>query len=714
MTRRLVAIAMLVSVVAWCAAPRAAAEELGRKYPNGLPKYLTEEEKLIPIDGPTVQDFRDRVPPEGTVYCPAEYEFNRGIFMSWEGYTDLLTQMTVGITTQTEAFVYMVVDTSSELTTVRTTLTNAGANMDQVTFFVRTTDTVWIRDYGPRGIYEDGEYAIIDHTYNRPRPNDNLLNDHVATVWACPQYDIPLTHGGGNFHLFSNGDAFMTTLILAENPGLTEQDVIDLYADYQNLNLTIYEGFPTSFDSTRHIDMWMLPTDDYEVIIGEYSPSSGSPYTITENAVADLLSRGYTVRRTPGWNSGGTHYTYTNAVILNDVVFVPQFSGYTSQNAEAMAVFAEAFPDRTIITVDCSSIIHAAGAVHCIVMHVPGALPSMAVTPASDFESAGNAGGPFTPPSMTYTLENMLDIPLNYEITWEADWLSVDLPSGFIPEASTLDVALSLNENAEDLPNGVYEERVYFTNTSDDSGSTVRDVVLRIGVPEIVYNFSMDTDPGWTTQGLWAFGDPTGQGGDHGDADPDAGYDGPNVYGYNLSGDYEANLPERNLTTTAIDCSELTQTSLKFKRWLGVEQPSYDHAYLRVSNDGSTWTTLWENGGEVNDGAWVDQEYDISGYADGEETFYVRWTMGTTDYTWQYCGWNIDNVEIWGVAPSQPACPWDFDDNGFVGPVDAGMVKNHLGCDVSDPECAAYDLDGNGFVGPVDVGEVKNNFGPCP
>ena len=61
-----------------------------------------------------------------------------------------------------------------------------------------------------------------------------------------------------------------------------------------------------------------------------------------------------------------------------------------------------------------------------------------------------------------------------------------------------------------------------------------------------------------------------------------------------------------------------------------------------------------------------------------------------------------------------PPCPWDFDDNGFVGPVDAGMVKNHLGCDVNDPECAPYDLDGNGFVGPVDVGEVKNNFGPCP
>ena len=41
-------------------------------------------------------------------------------------------------------------------------------------------------------------------------------------------------------------------------------------------------------------------------------------------------------------------------------------------------------------------------------------------------------------------------------------------------------------------------------------------------------------------------------------------------------------------------------------------------------------------------------ELDISDIADGEETVYLRWTMGDTDLTTHYCGWNIDDVEILG------------------------------------------------------------------
>ena len=59
------------------------------------------------------------------------------------------------------------------------------------------------------------------------------------------------------------------------------------------------------------------------------------------------------------------------------MVFIPEFSGYTTQNAQALAMFQTAFPGKTIIPVNCSSIIHSAGAIHCVVMHVPsiGAMP---------------------------------------------------------------------------------------------------------------------------------------------------------------------------------------------------------------------------------------------------------------------------------------------------------------------------------------------------
>ena len=377
-------ITLVVAIMVWGLAtgfavaqaePPDLGDALRSEYPDGLPRYETPEEQQLPYLLPPAPAFGFRAPPGGLVRCPAEYEPQEGLFIAWESYqTTVLKDLAVMITNNDpNATVYVVVDTASEQTSAYNTLNSYGANMSQISFIVRQTDSVWIRDYGPRFIFEYGNRAVVDHTYNRPsRYWDNLFNDYLCSYWSEPQYQIPLEHGGGNFHLFADGDAFMTTLILTENPGVSQQQVIDYYAEYQGLNLTLFTGFPTYFDSTQHIDMWMLPVADKKVIIGRYSSSTGQPYTITEGATQTLQSRGYTVYRTPGWNSGGTHYTYTNAVVLNDHVYVPSFGGsYALQDAEALDVFAGAFPDRTVHQINCSGIIGAAGAIHCVVMHVP-------------------------------------------------------------------------------------------------------------------------------------------------------------------------------------------------------------------------------------------------------------------------------------------------------------------------------------------------------
>ncbi len=162
----------------------------------------------------------------------------------------------------------------------------------------------------------------------------------------------------------------------------------------------------------------------------------------------------------------------------------------------------------------------------------------------------------------------------------------------------------------------------------------------------------MDADPGWTVSGGdWEFGQPTGQGGSYGDPDPTSGYTGDNVYGYNLNGDYTNSMPAYHLTTPPLDCSMASGTTLTFYRWLGVEQPTYDHAVLSVSNDGTNWDEYFHNEGTISDGDWVECTYDISASADGQSTVYIRWSIGPTDSGWTYCGWNIDDVEVSYLAP---------------------------------------------------------------
>jgi len=223
----------------------------------------------------------------------------------------------------------------------------------------------------------------------------------------------------------------------------------------------------------------------------------------------------------------------------------------------------------------------------------------------------------------------------------------------------------------------------------------------------VAFEDSFDTNPGWTTEGQWAFGQPTGGGGEYGGPDPTSGYTGPNVYGYNLNGDYPNNLPERHLTSTAVDCTDLYGVHLKFWRWLGVEQAVYDHAYVRVSNNGANWTTVWQNAGEIADYAWVEMDLDISGVADGQPTVYLRWTMGSTDGGWRYCGWNIDDIELTALD-CEPPCVGDLDGDQDTDQADLGILLADWGC--SGGDCPG-DIDGDGSTGQSDLGILLADWG---
>ena len=370
--------------------PHEVLEAIKTNYPDGLPRYLTPEEQQWLAEHPEIEALEApavgplAAPPAGTVHAPAEYEPVYGILVAWEpgSYTALLRDLVVGVTTDPNmnSLVFIVVLDASQEATCRSTLTSAGADLDRVRFIYYNLDTVWIRDYGPRYILGDNAPAIIDHKYNRTRVADDAFPTACQTSTVPfplvePLYHLggntdanSLIHGGGNFHCFSNGDGFSSTLVVDENPTRTQAEIIQLFHDYFNANETIYTRLPSSIDSTGHIDMWLLPLGNNKVLVSEFA--SGTGKTITDAGANDLISRGYTVYRTPAWFSS-YHYTYTNATIVNKKVFISKFGGsYTSQDANALAVYTSAMPGYTITQLDCASIIQAAGAVHCVMKHV--------------------------------------------------------------------------------------------------------------------------------------------------------------------------------------------------------------------------------------------------------------------------------------------------------------------------------------------------------
>lgn len=361
--------------------------------PNPLPHYATQKDKKY------VRQLHEKrrmqvlesmrlymTPPIGDVWAPGEYDAVYGALVAWEpgSFLSLLTEFIVGITNDPDmnSLAFVIVRDASQKASARNTLESYGADIDRVKFLYYDLDSVWIRDYGPRYISEFSMSSIIDHTYNRYRPKDNNLPAFISTdplPFAQNEqvYLMDLLHGGGNFHAFSNGDAFMSTLIYDENPFKSHTEIKNIIDSHHNVTVTAYNRLPSNVDATGHIDMWFLPIADDKVIIGEFSPSVESKgYTQTEAAAEDMASRGYTVYRVPNRNSGvggvgGTHYTYTNSAIINKRVFIPEFGGsYAADDATALQTFQEAMPDHEIIQVDCSSIISSAGAIHCVMKHV--------------------------------------------------------------------------------------------------------------------------------------------------------------------------------------------------------------------------------------------------------------------------------------------------------------------------------------------------------
>ncbi len=203
-------------------------------------------------------------------------------------------------------------------------------------------------------------------------------------------------------------------------------------------------------------------------------------------------------------------------------------------------------------------------------------------------------------------------------------------------------------------------------------GVCIDDVAITAQNPVIVpclYSFSLDTDPGWTRQGQWAFGHPTGQGGTtYGYPDPASGATGANVFGVNLSGDYStAAGGPYYLTAGPLNFTGYTNVILQFQRWLNSDYQPYAYATVDVSSNGTTWMPVFNNGtSAITDSAWTGCQYDITATAKNQASVYVRWGYQIAVGAYAYSGWNIDDIGFLGLPARVPRMGLVLSDTNLV------------------------------------------------
>lgn len=270
-----------------------------------------------------------------------------------------------------------------------------------------------------------------------------------------------------------------------------------------------------------------------------------------------------------------------------------------------------------------------------------GSRAGIQVVPLSGFSATGPLGGPFTPSGTAYTVTNAGTAPLQWQAVPPA-WLDASPSQGTLEPGASATVTVTVNTSA--AVGGVLGADLVFRNYL--TGEEQRRWMSLDSPKTPVYMFNLDTDPGWSTTGEWAYGVPQGYSAAHG-ADPASAFTGTAVYGYNLAGYYANSLTKQYLTTTVLDFSNWQDVELRFQRWLGVESSRWDHASIEASADGVKWVQVWNHeGGDLAESGWGEQVCSLSKVADRQATVQVRWVMGATDSVDTYAGWNLDDIEF--------------------------------------------------------------------
>jgi len=352
-------------------------------YSQDLPHIMTDQEKAVYKNYVPPRSFTDDFnPPYSPVRTLAEWEEYQVVMVTWTSYPSIVAQIVDYV--QDECVCVII---CSDSNTVKTQLTSYGVPLTNLRFLIAGFNSVWCRDYGQWNAYTNDidSLKMIDWVYNRPRPLDDQVPVYIAQMFNTPlhqatsaPYDFTAT--GGNFMVDGHGTGFSSKLIITENPTHTEAEIDTIAKKYMGLSRYIKMN-TLPYDGIHHIDMHMKLLDEETLLVGQYPTGVSDGPQIELNLQYILnnfqtcFGKPYKVVRIPQppsstgqYPPNSSYYTYTNSLIVNKTVIVPVYG--LSQDTTALRIYRESMPGYRVVGINCSSMISASGAIHCITKEI--------------------------------------------------------------------------------------------------------------------------------------------------------------------------------------------------------------------------------------------------------------------------------------------------------------------------------------------------------
>ena len=343
-------------------------------------------------DSPAARGFR----------MPAEWEPHDATWLAWPHNEDtwpgLLSQVQDIFLDMIEALhqaemVHLLVNDAAAADTVSRLIRDRGICDRSVTLHEMRTADAWVRDSGPIFLCSRERQAPLAASAWRfnawGRKYDDLLADdglsrRIALRIGVPCFEPGIVLEGGAIDVNGDGACLTTEQCLLNpnrNPSLQRADVERYLGDVLGLCHFIWLGRGIAGDDTDgHVDDVARFVGPGTVVCAEETDSLDPNYEALQDNCRRLQDandgRGRPLEVVPLPMPGHVGpplerlpASYVNFYIGNGVVLVPTF-GHPN-DARALSILEELFPDRRVAGIRCEPLVHGFGAIHCVTQQQP-------------------------------------------------------------------------------------------------------------------------------------------------------------------------------------------------------------------------------------------------------------------------------------------------------------------------------------------------------
>ncbi len=258
-------------------------------------------------------------------------------------------------------------------------------------------DDSWIRDNGPIFVRDDGgRVAIVKFQFNAwggkypPFEKDSRAPEAIANSLHMRHFVAPMVLEGGSISVDGEGTLLTTEQCLLNknrNPQLSKDQIERTLSDYLGVRKVVWLARGVEEDITDgHVDGVAAFAGPHLVVASHTNDEKDPNFAnLRENlarleSATDSKGRSLEIIRViqPRPRSvDGLHITpgYTNHYVANGGVVVPIYG--IPEDKEALETIRTAYPDRTVVGVNCCYIEIGGGAVHCITQQRPLGAPAL-------------------------------------------------------------------------------------------------------------------------------------------------------------------------------------------------------------------------------------------------------------------------------------------------------------------------------------------------